>query len=67
MGWFGNTVINHTELSTTEVRIVAGAAVVLVVIVVLYMCLRVHNKFTKASTRKQVQQEVRFNNLKVDV
>lgn len=63
MGWFSDTFITHNEVSTTEIRIVAGTAVVLLVVLLAYMCLRMHGKFTNAKIQDRVQREIRLNNL----
>lgn len=63
MGWFSDTIINHTEISTLEIRIVAGATVIFVVVLLVYMCLHVHGKFAKSKMRETAQREIRMNNL----
>lgn len=66
MGWFSDTFITHNEVSTTEIRIVAGAAVLVVAVLLARLCLRTHGKFTKASVQQQVQREIRLNNMRED-
>lgn len=63
MGWFSDTIINHTEISTLEIRIVAGATVIFVVVLLVYLCLHVHGKFTKSKMRETAQREIRLNNI----
>lgn len=63
MGWLSDTIVNNTEVNTIEARIIAGAVVILVAILMCYICLKAHGKYTKAKTRQQVQHEIRLNNI----
>lgn len=55
MGWFSGTIINNNE-NTHEVRIIAGGFIVLVGIVIGYLCMRAHNKYTSAKIRQTAQR-----------
>lgn len=68
MGWFAsdNYVTNNVELATTEVKIMVGASVALVVILVAYLSLRIFNKYNKRGMQSTVQHEIRSNNIRVD-
>lgn len=63
MGWFSDTIVNNNE-NTTEVRIIAGGFIVLVGIVIGYLCMRAHNKYTSAKIRQTAQSEVQLNNIR---
>lgn len=64
MSWFGDTVI-YNEARSVEMKIIAGTSVILIVVVLVYLCLRVHNKVQNSKMRETAQKEVRLNNLKV--
>lgn len=68
MGWFSseNYVTNNVDLPTTEIRIIVGAVVVTVILLVAYILLRLYNKYQKKSMEGVIQQEIRLNNVRVD-
>ena len=64
MAWFtGDTYINNTEMHSTEVRVAAGAIVILVAMLLCYLCLKTHAKFTQAKMRETAQRAVMLNNV----
>lgn len=67
MGWFtaDNYVTNHIDLATTEIKILVGASVTVVIILIAYILLRIYNKYQKRGVQNTIQHEIRLNNIRV--
>lgn len=67
MGWFTSdtyvTQENHHHFGETEMKVIAGAIVMLVAGALVFLCLRAHNKFAAAKMRQTAQKEIRLNNV----
>ncbi|XP_065082638.1 dopamine D2-like receptor [Ochlerotatus camptorhynchus] len=65
MGWFtsDNYITNQVEMNTTEMKILAGACVTMVVVIIAYLLLRLHSKYMKKGIKNVVQHEIQLNNV----
>lgn len=66
MGWFtsDNYITNHVEMNTTEMRILVGSCVIIVVVIIAYLLLRLHSKYMKKGIKNVVQHEIQLNNVR---
>lgn len=62
MSWlFGDTYVQQS-MNSVEIKVIAGVAVGLLALAVVYGALRLHGKFMKAKIERTTRKEVRLNN-----
>lgn len=65
MSWlFGSTYVQQT-MDSIEIKIIAGVAVGILCLVILYGTAKLHSKFMKAKIEQTARREVRLNNINV--
>lgn len=68
MGWFNadNHIVNQIDLATIEMRIAVGAIVTVVILMIVYLVLRVYNKYQKKGMQNTIRREIQLNNVRSD-
>lgn len=68
MGWFNadNHIVNQIDLATIEMRIAVGAIVTIVILMIVYLVLRVYNKYQKKGMQNTIRREIQLNNVRSD-
>lgn len=66
MGWFSADETVVAQTTSSEGTIIAGALVVMVAMIIIYLLLKVHTKYTEARFRDSQNRQTALNNMRTN-